>query len=354
DTPEPNVRDNADSDPDSDDGDQPARHEGMGGYKQMKRYGYAYWLPKMDWSTRLLDNDHAPNFFRAQPEFATRLKKRRQQVLHVDGGVRVTDMIEHWLHARPLSEAQEEIILEFATGFLMVAFRRDVWGHLKGQKKLTSESEVLLNGSVPLTLDQITFFHDAGRPDFTSSNTIFHKGDPNILLKFLFTNEEIIDRKGPKARKHWDTMGFRFLFRNTELLLLGTLSSARHRRWKEEFFCIVHATNPVLPVPDSTHFIQPKSSKIKDRFPAHAATWHTWNWPHGVAPLGRPVKGRDIIAATYAGNPRVNPTTFYKSPGKQPVLFNKSPPQLEYEVDFIGKSLDYVTRKMNQRLARAR
>jgi hypothetical protein len=69
---------------DSSDAEQGEVCEGLNFKHSIRRYGFAWWASKVDWTSWLLKEEHAKHFLVDQPEFASRFQKRRTRVSQID------------------------------------------------------------------------------------------------------------------------------------------------------------------------------------------------------------------------------------------------------------------------------
>lgn len=340
-------------------------NKGLGMAKNMKEFGFAYPNPGiMDYTKWRISKEHVGNFFRNEPAFAQAMIKRRQQVLHFSESQKVVELLQQWLNdTRTLAPAHTEAILDFASGFLMTSYRHSVWAHLKGTKVLDhlpeEKKKELLSGCVPITYSNIRdWVRDrdplvSSEPWIRSSSATYHEGDPMYILDYMFGVHTPWTppngKKGSKNRKSWVDKPFRTLFALILRVLEDNLSQATVRQWQDDFYCIVHATNPLLPSPEGTTFL--------GRTHGHRGyIWLAFQWPHcDLGSFTQEVSCRNLVRGVYpygAYPHGAKATTWsYRNGGD---FFDGTPPKLIYEKEFLGKSLEKIDRRMRRKWARFR
>jgi hypothetical protein len=323
--------------------------EGMGMSSTMKEFGYMYFQPKMNWPTWSLHPGRAENFFRREPEFVLAYKARRNQVIHIWEASTITELISQWL-AKADTPRKMNAVIDFTHGFLMTLFRNAVWAQLKNNKVLAhlpdSQQNLLLSGRVPITYSNIArYVQDfdpavPATPDLSSSNSTFHKGDPIVILEYIFGHETPfrggLARK-PKKRDNWGNQPFRNSFHEVYLLLAGRLSAPSLQSWKRDFYCVVHATNPLLPNSDGTQLISRKQNSM-------GYGWLAFKWLNGLPLFPGPVSSQQLVRGVYPNGAGNQATKWCNR--NEGEFFDGVPPTLQFEKEFLEKSAGKMERVM--------
>ena len=204
---------------------------------------------------------HLRRFFANEPEFAQRFHHRRHQVSVVNQELQMTEMLTQHL-TKPVSAITLTIIKEVAIWRIMLAFRSAVWSQLISVKAIecnTTTIQHLVQGDIPITFHEVT--KHLLRPNLKPGNNNFHKGNPYHILEYLFGWQEFItpgNNPKPKKRTHWSDKSYRTIYKTLYLAIKTHCGNKEAIAWKELLFQVILATNPLLPQPDSTTFIQKK------------------------------------------------------------------------------------------------
>jgi len=329
---------------------------GMGMERQMMKFGYAYFCPKVDFRAfRILDS-FSKGFFPERPDFVKALAKKRLHAFKVWEVDSIIDQIQEWFESISPSDSlawrQHQAILEFCTGLMMIAYRCDVWAQLDSNKTLKHHShsilEKLISGQVSITFDNITqYVRDLpecpSSPDLHTSNAIFHKGNFLHVLDYLFgINDDWVEPSGKvRKRDHWKNKPFRIAYRRVFRLIGERLGREAQSDWQYQFYCVVHATNPLLPNPDTTQLLSRKKNN-------KGYSWLAWNWIEDFPPAAcksGPISVQVLMQQTsYHRGPKVthcNPTK-----NNSNSHFRGVPPKLTFETEFLPYPLTDMDRIM--------
>jgi hypothetical protein len=325
--------------------------EGMDMRNSMRKYGFAWWAPKMDWSRFLLKSEHAPNFFQHDADFIKRFKANQPHVQQEIEYYHLVNLVEEWLSNHGHNQRNLDIIFEFTWGFLMKSYRAEIWSTIVPSRFLNGHPNKrnIESGILPLTAANM-------RENLIGENKWYLATWPNkpsyfmndwmTLLRFTFEpgkTFEFIGKKNKtitKERFNWDKRGFRQHFEAVYNTLESYLGPRALTQWKENFYQIVHATNPLLPVSDNRRLVN--TGKENNKTPL-GWQFSSWSWPDSKLPADSgPVTGRTILE------------TMASVHHQSRVMLNKSNPRertvrLQFEADFDGRSLQYITREMENR-----
>jgi len=313
----------------------------MGVRDTTRKYGYPWWERKFDWSVWALNPDHAKNFLVEQGKFSQRFTERATQVSHVDVAFELAGYVNEWLGHAGLQEAERDYIFHFAIGLIVIQWRIDIWSQIITTDHADpTAKDVLLSGRVALSDSNVRQYVTRDPYELLSSNRVFYKNDPDKLLEYFFgvATPYTFQQGGKsqtKLRNNWDKRPFRLLFKQVYEFIIRRFPPDVAEDWKAQLYKILHATNPLLPVPDGTQLIQ-RGKNITDRQTGQPILrgycWAGWDFTHGLGPLGRPVTVAEILDYTYSPS-RSRSTVRYTNPATPSVGI---PPQLSWEQDFLG------------------
>ncbi len=315
--------------------------EGVGINDMMEKFGFAWWKPKIDWSCWQLADTFANHFFTNQPEFLRRYRRRHQQVLRVHEATVIYGLIEEWLTTRPKHPQIVDAIFDFAIGFIALEFRRDIWSQMTSTKSiqnLTPELKYQLeSGAIPLTFSNVGKYGADGPIELQVSNKVFHKQKAQVLLDYILGFQPFFDPSGrPKERASWANKPCRLAYRQIYNLLSQHLSSSAVDTWKRRLFYVIHAINPLLPIPDKQTFIQRRKGKQN-------YVWSGWQWSDGLGPRDKAVTAREIVEYSYR---RGDDSVFFTLD----CPFDGTPPYLEYQDEFHGQPISKIQKRMQRKL----
>jgi hypothetical protein len=334
--------------------------EGLAMKNAAKEYGYVWIGAKINFSIWQLYPEHARNFFRQEPAFATAMKKRRNQVIRVDEAMVTVKIIQDWMedlwsnHRVPPQPAAVDLILDFCSGFIMILYRSAIWQQLFNNKVLSHNTkaiqEQLIAGNIAVSYANIVAFVQdknpkaRGKLNFATSNRAFHKGDAKNVFDYLFKPGKLYDSPTGviMKREHWEKKSFRMTYTSVYDLLSEYLSPERVASWNECLFLVMHATNPLLPSPDGTSMISRKHGSL-------GYSWLAFDWVHGLS-FKQAVSCRALVLKAYPQGGGTHAMICCKGDGG--AIFEGAVPRLEYEDDFFGKSAVEIRRTMAKKQAR--
>ena len=210
------------------------------------------------------------------------------------------------------------------------------------QHLLEGEQNRLVSGEIPLAFDTVArFVSDPNRSlalDLGTSNAAFHKGSPRSIFEYLFGPGDTYQGLSgkPKKRDHWKDKSFRAIFHQTLNLIGQRISPGELKQWQSDLFLVIHATNPLLPVPDGTVLISRKHNK-------KGYAWLAFQWDQDLGSAEKSITCKELL-----GRLREGPPTWCKGNGSG--YSWRHPPRLKFEDDFLGKTSNQVQKKMAQLL----
>jgi hypothetical protein len=205
---------------------------------------------------------------------------------------------------------------------------------------LEGEQNRLVNGEIPLTFDAVARSvsdpNGSPAPDLGTSNATFHKGNPRSIFEYLFGPGDTYQGLSgkPKKRDHWKDKSFRVIFHQILNLISQHISPGELEQWQNDLFLIIHATNPLLPVPDGTVLISRKQNK-------KGYSWLAFKWDQDLP--AKSITCRELLRYLHG-----KPPAWCKGDGSN--YSWGSPARLKFEDDFLGKTSNHVQKKMAELL----
>ncbi|KAH7231312.1 uncharacterized protein BKA55DRAFT_714420, partial [Fusarium redolens] len=137
------------------------RHEGLGFKLTMERYGYAWFLDKIDWNTLTFRQPYAPYMMFNNPSMQNAYRARYHQVRDVRiDFIRVNKAYQWMLEFSSIPNCLY-LLENYLRELCLCAFRKDVFFHVKSALK-PEYLESALSGEIPLYYDSDDYFERQG------------------------------------------------------------------------------------------------------------------------------------------------------------------------------------------------
>ncbi|KAF4332448.1 hypothetical protein FBEOM_13752 [Fusarium beomiforme] len=130
------------------------RHEGLGFKLTMERYGYSWFLDKIDWNTLTFRQPHAAHMMFNNPSMQNMYRARYHQVRDVRiDFIRVNKAYQWMLEFSSIPNCLD-LLENYLRELCLCAFRKDVFFHVKSALK-PENLESALSGEIPLCYDNV-------------------------------------------------------------------------------------------------------------------------------------------------------------------------------------------------------
>ena len=246
--------------------------EGMGMCKTMKEYGFAWFLPKINWKTWTFDDAHGRNINVGNPIMLQAYRARWQEVRDIrDVFLQVEEMagwLSKWNHPKATLFVQE-----YMTHLCFLQFRKEVWCYLKDDVR-KGYREQGREGLIQLDWNSL---NGALRKEFlppycVTSGCLAIRSIKELVNYFWNFDDN-------KERKHWDDYAFRALYRRCVQILRKSLGDGAAFRWESRFKRAFICCHFFLPYPHREGFWQ----RNKDGQRMWVAVWNPYiSWEEYV------------------------------------------------------------------------
>jgi hypothetical protein len=223
--------------------------EGIGGGKALARYGYCWFLPKIDWGNWQFNPACSKNMAIGDPKMVQAYRRRAKEV----GGIRSLwtrlDELNTWMAT--LGDSPN--VLKFKVGELLMHmclqdFTQYVWRYIKDDIK-PRRRQACLAGTVSLCWANVTacLKPELVPPHFVSGNRMWIKHPSDVVTYLWGYNDGV-------KRSFWENSSFRTLYRKSILLLSTHFGQVFAARWLKRFAPTFLACNSMLPYPHPRGF----------------------------------------------------------------------------------------------------
>jgi hypothetical protein len=130
------------------------RYKGLGFKLTIERYGYAWFLDKIDWNTLTFRQPHAAYMMLNNPSIQTVYRARYHQIRDVRIDFIRVNKVYQWMIEFSAIPTCLNILESYLRELCLYAFRKDIFFHAKSALK-PEYLEAALSGEIPLCYDSI-------------------------------------------------------------------------------------------------------------------------------------------------------------------------------------------------------
>ncbi|KAG6998834.1 hypothetical protein FocnCong_v013541 [Fusarium oxysporum f. sp. conglutinans] len=237
--------------PDASQPDGLRRHEGLGFKLTMERYGYAWFLDKIDWNTLTFRQPYAPYMMFNNPSMQNVYRARYHQVRDVRiDFIRVNRAYQWMLEFSSIPKCLD-LLENYLRELCLCAFRKDVFFHVKSA--LRPEClESALSGEIPLCYDSVNnaMLKDHQPLQLAQGNRLAVK-DIHVLFSWLWkSKDDYFERQG------WNEKPYRMLFQQSFHAIKTARGKAGARKWRQDLKRSFLGSHWILPYPHSRGFMR--------------------------------------------------------------------------------------------------
>ncbi|KAG5790338.1 hypothetical protein H9Q69_010605 [Fusarium xylarioides] len=227
------------------------RHEGLGFKLTMEKYGYAWFLDKIDWNTLTFRQPHTAYMMFNNPSMQNAYRARYHQVRDVRiDFIRVNKAYQWMLEFSSISTCLN-LLERYLRELCLCAFRKDVFFHVKSALKPEC-LESALAGEIPLCYHSVNnaMLKDHQPLHLAEGNRLAVK-NIDVLFAWLWkSKDDHFERQG------WNEKPYRMLFQQSFHAIKTTRGKASARKWRQELKRSFLGSHWLLPYPHSRGFIR--------------------------------------------------------------------------------------------------
>ncbi|PNP55221.1 hypothetical protein FNYG_15524 [Fusarium nygamai] len=227
------------------------RHEGLGFKLTMERYGYAWFLDKIDWNTLTFRQPYAPYMMFNNPSMQNVYRARYYQVRDVRiDFIRVNKAYQWMLEFSSIPKCLD-LLENYLRELCLCAFRKDVFFHVKSALK-PEYLESALSGEIPLCYDSVNnaMLKDHQPLQLAQGNRLAVK-DIHVLFAWLWkSKDDYFERQG------WKEKPYRMLFQQSFHAIKTARGKAGARTWRQDLKRSFLGSHWILPYPHSRGFMR--------------------------------------------------------------------------------------------------
>lgn len=245
------------------------RTEGLGFQVTIDRYGYCWFLDKVDWDTLTFRIPHGQYMLFNNPSMQLAYRARYGQIRDVRIDLIRVDKIYQLMQEFDESPECQTFLTSVLLQICLCAFRKDVFQHIKEliQPRFVEEA---LAGEVPLCWPSINrVLRGPYRPLQLVSGTRIGIQSADVLFSWLWGWKDDIQRKG------WSEKPYRLLFRRCSEIIRLVHGKDSARAWQQDLRQAFIQSHWIVPYPQGNRFMKWNNHR-------HKFTW--WSSYHaGVA-----------------------------------------------------------------------
>ncbi|KAG4256530.1 hypothetical protein BFJ72_g14788 [Fusarium proliferatum] len=227
------------------------RHEGLGFKLTMERYGYAWFLDKIDWNTLTFRQPYAPHMMFNNPSMQNVYRARYHQVRDVRiDFIRVNKAYQWMLEFSAIPKCLD-LLENYLRELCLCAFRKDVFFHVKSALK-PEFVESALSGQIPLCYESVNnaMLKDHQPLQLAQGNRLAVK-DIHVLFAWLWkSKDDYFERQG------WNEKPYRMLFKQSFHAIKTARGKAGARKWRQDLKRSFLGSHWILPYPHSRGFMR--------------------------------------------------------------------------------------------------
>ncbi|WKT53662.1 hypothetical protein QSH57_004246 [Fusarium oxysporum f. sp. vasinfectum] len=227
------------------------RHEGLGFKLTMERYGYAWFLDKIDWNTLTFRQPYSPYMMFNNPSMQNVYRARYHQVRDVRiDFIRVNKAYQWMLEFSAIPRCLD-LLENYLRELCLCAFRKDVFFHVKSALK-PEYLESALSGEIPLCYNSVSnaMVKNHQPLQLAQGNRLAVK-DINVLFAWLWKSEDdYFERQG------WNEKPYRMLFQQSFHAIKTARGKAGARKWRQDLKRSFLGSHWILPYPHSRGFMR--------------------------------------------------------------------------------------------------
>ena len=239
------------------------RVEGLGFSQTIKKFGYAWFMDKVDWATLTFRLAHSPYMMFNNPSMQIAYRAHYGQIRDVRIDFVRINRVRQWMVEYSNIPACIKYLDEYLRQLCLCAFRKDVFTHI--QATLRPEFvEAALAGQIPLCYESIQeALQDRYRPLQIASGKQVAVKNIDVLFAWLWEWSD-----GQFERRSWKNKPYRMLYQQSSESIVSLRGKDAARSWRRELKASFLRSHWVIPYPDNRSFLRRNKESGK-------ATW----WP---------------------------------------------------------------------------
>ncbi|KAJ6041645.1 hypothetical protein N7460_007035 [Penicillium canescens] len=313
------------------------RCEGLGFQSSMEKYGYAWFLDKLNWDTMTFRQPSAQYMMFNSPSIQAAFHARYAQIRDVRLDFLRVHQAHRWMEEFSSIPPCLDLLADFLRQLSLCVFRKDVFLQVKRLLHPDHASRALA-GEVPLSYDSISgvFIEGAQPLQLLDQRRIAVKSVDTIFAWLWEWKDGRFDRKG------WKDKPYRMVYQQSFEALHQILGKDRAREWKKVLRTSFLQSHWLLPYPHSNGFMRRSKDTGQEVWWSNfnAGLYEHYRQWYGVS------RGGDPFPAEYIKH---YPTTGWgRSSGESQYMENAMEPEMDLvrlpEGEFYEKLLQIADR----------
>lgn len=252
--------------PDATQPDGLRRVEGLGFRRTMERYGYAWFLDKVDWETMTFRQPHAQYMMFNNPSMQAAYHARYSQIRDVRIDFIRVDKARQWMLEFSSVPACQSLLENYLKQLCLCAFRKDVFTHIRPLIH-SDHVEAALAGQIPLCLRSVErILIERHQPLHLAGGKRIAVKSLDVLFPWLWEwNDGKFERQG------WGEKPYRMLYQQSFDVISLVRGKSQAREWKKNLKLDFIKSHWLLPYPQKRSFMR------KDKSSGKVAWWPSYH-----------------------------------------------------------------------------
>ncbi|KAJ6045531.1 hypothetical protein N7499_003469 [Penicillium canescens] len=294
------------------------RCEGLGFQSSKEKYGYAWFLDKLNWDTMTFRQPSAQYMMFNSPSMQAAFHARYAQIRDVRLDFLRVHQAHRWMEEFSSIPPCLDLLAEFLRQLSLCVFRKDVFLQVKRLLHPDHASRALA-GEVPLSYDSISgvFIKGAQPLQLLDQRRIAVKSVDTIFAWLWEWKDGRFDRKG------WKDKPYRMVYQQSFEAVHQILGKDRAREWKKALKTSFLQSHWLLPYPHSNGFMRRSKDTGQEVWWSNfnAGLYEHYRQWYGVS------RGGDPFPAEYIKH---HPTTGWgRSSGESQYMENAMEPEMD-------------------------
>ena len=227
------------------------RCEGLGFQRQMKEYGYAWFLDKLNWDTMTFCQPSAQYMMFNSPSMQTAYRARYAQIRDVRLDFLRVHQAHQWMEEFSSVFPCLDLLQDFLRQLALCVFRKDVFFQVK-RLLHPDHAPRALAGEVPLSYDSITnVFLEGAQPIQLLDQRRVAVKSIHSLIAWLWEWKD-----GRQDRKGWKDKPYRMIYQQSFEAIHQILGKDQARAWKQTLKTSFLQSHWLLPYPHGHGFMR--------------------------------------------------------------------------------------------------
>ena len=233
------------------------RQEGLGFQVTLSRYGYAWFLDKIDWETMTFKAEYAPYMLFNNPSMQAAYRAHYRQIRDVQKDFITVDKVEQLMQDFSHIPTCQKFLEGILRQICLCVFRKDVFEDIKLLLKKSCREDAVA-GKIPLcwpSLNQALLLPH--RPPRLATGKRLSVQDFDVLFEWLWEWDD-----ARFQRLHWYKKPYRMLYQRSFEAIQRINGKTQALRWGRSLKESLLKSHWILPYPQGNRFIKRDKGQV--------------------------------------------------------------------------------------------